>query len=300
MAVETLVDCFNASIGATSIARPTTFDRMITQEEIVSASDAVSGDYSIDDGPYDIRASLAAQDPLVVPTVAALSFPAAVEATGRLKGTSTYRTHGIARGVLTGIQMDLVDRQAGSCRFDFINSADSASDTLDDEAPTTTGSAPSLVSRATTIRILSATFTPTGGVASPIYGITRVTWNAAAIVNANLVSPGSNFVDAVDVAGWRITGRIELLDTSLSESLSAAEALAASVRGTLAVSCRVSGQAEAASPPADVTVTMNLLKFRNPRESLATKADGTVSLDFNAILRADTTLKTIGEMISAA
>lgn len=300
MALEQLVDCFNAKIGSTAIARGGSFDRRITQEDIVVASDAVDGDYSIDDGPVDIACSLDAQDPLIVPTVLALSFPLAVEATGRLKTTTTYRKHGVAHGLLTGVDMTITDKAPGSCRFDFRNRAVSASNTIDDEAPTAAGSAPTLVSRATTIRIVSGSFTPAGGSAIPILGLSQVTWRAQAMLNQEVVTPGSGFIDAVDVCGWRLSGGLTVSDTALATLLSALQNLGNQIRGTLAVVCRVSGQAEAASPPANQTLTWICAKLKNPSESLKSKSDAAGNLVFNQILRDGATLKTLAQMLTAA
>jgi len=302
MALEQLVDCFNVAIGACDIARGGTFTRSMSRQDIVSQGDAVPGDYAIDGGPVNIQVNLTAQDPLVVPTVLGLSFPAVVTATGRLKNAATYRKHGVSHGVLTAASLDLVDLSPGTCSFNFQNRAVAESDTLDDEAPTAVGSAAGLVSRNTTIRIVAATFTPKGGVAINVLGLSRVSWSAQAMVVPTTISPGSgtNFVDAVDIVGWRVSGTLTMLDTALTGQLSAAQCLAGQVRGDLAVRCRQSSYAEAAAPPTDQIVTFKYLKLKNPSEGLQTKSDGTGSLQFDALLRDGVTLKPIGELVTVA
>lgn len=300
MALEQLVDCFNAKIGSTAIARGGSFDRRITQEDIASQSDAVDGDYSIDDGPVDIAGTMEAQDPLIVPTVLGLTFPLAIEAHGRLKSTTTYRKHGIAHGLLTGVSLNITDKAPGSCTFEFRNRAVSGSNSIDDEAPTAAGSAPTLVSRATTIRIVSASFTPTGGSAIAIYGLSALTWRAQARINQEVVTPGSMYVDAVDVMGWGLSGTLTVSDTALATLLSALQNLGNQIRGTLAVVCRVSGQAEAAVAPSNQTLTFICAKLKNPAESLKSKNDAGGNLVFNQILRDGATLKTLAQMLTVA
>jgi hypothetical protein len=231
--------------------------------------------------------------------VLGLTFPLAVEAQGRVEGGASYQKNGVANGVLIGASMSLVDRQAGSCRYDFQNRA--SSQVLATEAPTVAGSAPLLTSRATLIRIKGAdsTFTPTGGAGIALDGLAGLSWQARGQVVTG-ASPGLAYIDMVDIIGWEISGQATIVDTTLSGAMSKAETLASAIRGSLAVRCALSGQAEAASAPTDQILTFIELRFKNCREGIRTKQAASATVDFNQLLRTTTTVHAIGDMLTAA
>lgn len=301
MALEMIVDCYDTYIGATQIARGGSFRRRISRPPITAAGDFVGGDFSIDRGPWSIAGELQAQDPLIVPTVAALSGPQAVKATGRIKAGSTYRYLGIARAILTAVSMEVSDNAPGTASFSFRNrAATGIGTTLAAEAPTSAASTPTTSTRSGTVKILSATFTPTGGAAVTLPGVTKVSWRAQAIEMGKPQAAGSDFEDAVDLGGWRISGSIDLDDMEIVSSLPMPLYLASLVRGSFAFVCRASGQDESGSPPANKTITLPYLKFHDTDEGLATKGDTTASVQFDQLLRNGATPLALSQMIAVA
>lgn len=298
MAYQSIVDCYGTAIGAVPIARGGTFRRQVSRPAIESAGGYVGGLHSIDRGPYSIVAQLDAQDPLIVPTVAALTWPAAVTASGRVKAAATYQSLGVANAVLSQVSMTFDDKAAGACSFAFRTRA--ASTSLATEAPTAVAATPTGVARATTVRILSATFTPVGGSPISVPGITRLTWQAQPTLMGDNMAPGSDYEDAVDNGGWRITGSVDGLDRQIVSSLPMPLYLGGLARGTLALVCRASGQDEAASPPANQTITFNYLKFHDTDESLRSKQDAAGSLQFDQLLRTGVTPLALSAMIAVA
>jgi hypothetical protein len=266
----------------------------------VSNGDFVGGDFSIDRGPWSITGDMSAQDPLAVPLVAALSGTQLVQGVGRMKAGVSFTAIGIAHALVNSLGMDIADNAAGNATFGFKNRAN-ASTTLALEAPTALVSAPTVANtRATTIKILSAVFTPVGGNAITVPGVTRFSFKADAIEMGDAMAPGSEFEDATDFGGWRISGSIDHKDFEIGSSVSMSEALAGALRGTLVLTCRVSGQDEAATPPANVVLTFNHLKFHDLSESFATKGDGSASIQFDQLLRTGATPLPLSSMITAA
>jgi hypothetical protein len=286
MSLEQLVDCFNAVIGATSIGKAQTFSRRLTRTVIASRGDAVAGDFSRDGGVAGLSAELNAQDPLILPTVLALSFPQAVYCTGRLKNAATYRKMGVLNAILTGFGMQLRDNQAGSCSFGFRNRfpVDSVWPTaLATQMPTAAGIAAANVERQTIVRILSdCTFTPDGGSPVSLPGIAEVTLSGRAMLASAMSSPASLYEDAVDVLGWSIDGSITLLDQEIVSSLLLNATLQGQYRGTLAISCRPAGYSEA--EVSDTVISIAGVGFFDNSDSLATKDDAGGTVGFDVLL----------------
>ncbi|HUT12914.1 MAG TPA: hypothetical protein VMY42_20630 [Thermoguttaceae bacterium] len=304
MALELLVDCNNMAIGAIPIARPETAEFPIEPNELEAASNAVFGPYENDTTFYTLRAVLTAQDPLIVGTVAALTDAQVVSAEGQLANTATYRKLGLQHGVLTSLNLDIVDNQQGRTRFEFLNRAPSPTATIADEYAGVAGSAPTLVDRKGTIRIIAASsaFTPDGGSPITLDGLQRLNWQATAILADGDMrsSPGALLVDQVTIAGWRVLGTIGFGDKSLATTQTLAAQLAVAVRGTLVVRVRLTGFAGESPAPTDYLITMQRIKFGRMGESLRTKQPGSGDLGFSAILRAaNQSLLGLGDMISA-
>lgn len=299
MALTTLVDVSTAKIGATVIARPESAEFSIEDNTIESASDAVFGAYEQDITYYDLKASINAQDPMSIPTIAAITAAGEIAATGQLANAATFQTIKLAHGVLIGIGMDLNDNQVGKVRYDLQNRAASATATVANEYSAVSGSAPSLVVRRNSIRLkgASSTFTPDGGAAVTLEGLGKVTWNAQAQVLAE-PSSGSLLVDQLTILGWKISGSIAFSDKTILSAQGLAARLAVACRGTLVVTCRQTGFA-GESAVADATITMQRIKFGRAGEGLRTRGTGSGDLQFNGILRAAAgTLMTLAEMIS--
>lgn len=303
MASELLVDCFNVSVGATQLARVNSAEFVDDVITVKSAGGDIPGDFADDVVAYDLSASLNTEDPIIVPTVAAIVAPSAIEATGLLVNTaSTYRKHTLTHGVLVGIDLTLEDMKAGTANFQFRNQAAAAA-TLPTEHPVAAGVAPVVPTRRGTTRILAAgsQFTPDGGAAMPIVGWQRVSWRAQAIVADGEPDGGSLFVDQVTVVGWRITGSIAIKDQSLAAASTLGQRLTIAGRGTLTAVAQVTGRYDEAVVPADQTFVLERVKFTKVTSGFAAKGKGTVSVEFNALLKdAAGAALTLAEMLTVA
>ena len=208
--IEKLVDCFDTWIGDVQVARGGSFSRTVEQDDIESWGDGVAGAQAIDSGPISIAAELRCADPIIVPDVAALSWPVLVAASERVKNTATLRRLGIAHAMLTDMSMTINENAAGEATFSFRNRAVlGAVTTLAAEAPASTPASMTVPSSRNTIKILSATFTPVGGSEIPIRGMTKFAWQFAGKPMGSTATPGSDIDDSIDVGNLKFSGSID-------------------------------------------------------------------------------------------
>jgi len=300
MASERLISVYAQKIGTTDIGRPIDASYRATRQKIESRSDGTLGPHGRDRGPWAISCSLGCEDPTAVPTVLALSYPLAVEAAGRLVNAGAYRKFAVAHGVLTGFALNLAELAAGDVRFDLQNQGLNASTALSDELTVAAGSAPPGTSRHGTIRFAKTghSFTPDGGDAVTIPGITRLSYTARADVRAG-ADTGSAVIDELDIFGWLISGSLTFGDMSITSELSLAEYLATLCTGTLVVQLALTGKTTDQTPPTDKVFTFARIKFDDPDERLTSRQEGVATANFDALLLdAEGAEMTIAQMIT--
>jgi hypothetical protein len=285
MALTRLVSVHNATVGATAIARPVRASASTSRQAIESRSDGLVDPHNVDHGPWDIRTRIEAEDPTIIPTVSALTFPLAITGTGRVINTATFSKFTQTYGVLIGVSLTLEELQAASVAFDFVSQGSPASTVLSNELAWASASAPTSTSRRTAVRFAATghSFTPDGGGGVTILGLRRLTWNAQAnglVLNA---SPGVIVIDGVDFFGWRISGQMTFSNLEITSSLSAAEYLASLIRGTLVVRTRMSGISTDATPPTDQAWTIARMKFTDTDENLQSRQVAGVTVNYEAV-----------------
>lgn len=261
MGSERLVDLSHVAMGAVVLGVPMSAGYRAVAEVIRGGGDNLVGDQRTDRGPWDLTGDVSAEDPLSVPTVAALTDSFAFAASGRVSGAATLRKFTLAHAVLTGIQLRIPDRQRATVSYNVRNRAAAAS-ALADEIAIAVGTARALATRGRPIRFATgATFTPDGGSAVTLGGLMDFSWSAAGQVAAD-ADTGSVCIDQLDVTGWQISGSLATRDQTIVDgtALTLTEHLATLGRGTLAIPLVLAGQGDE-TPPTNSTMTVQRVQF---------------------------------------
>lgn len=263
-----LVDLNTCAIGAVTIARGT---RATFASNVTKVTSQTNGRAKRIDGVYAApTARIEAEDPLSLPSVLALAAGETVKAGGRVASSApaAYSDVSLLNCVLTGFGLNIRDNAPGTCSYDFQNRAPYGS-TLPQQLLMAAGARQGRIAREGIIRILSAEFEDDASETLPLPGFLGINLNARVQGVSVACTPGGVIADLVDLTdGWDGGGGVNLGDSSISATQALASQLAAMRRGTLTLSCQVSGQASGAAAPANKLVYFHRLKFWPPSASL--------------------------------
>ena len=301
--MPTLVDCFNCAVGEQQIARGVSFQRQYRFERLTSQSEAGPGDHSDDKGACDISCRIEAQDPLILPTILALTYPQLVGASGKVKGGTTYNRWRVLHAMLNEFSLSIEDGRPGTCSFGFRNRATrgtayTVANRKIEMPNAVTAVGPIVPTLPTTIRILSGSFTPLGGGATSLDGITRLTLSGRARESGEVSWPGAEFVDDLHYDAWEITGTVDFKDKTLTNGELVADYLGSLLRGTLTVVCKPTGSSEGAVT--NRTITIGQMDFSEGADNLRTKDDAEGPLSFGVLLKSGDTYLSPAEVIGVA
>lgn len=301
-----LVDITKCSWGGTAIARATDVGVQIEDQRVQHNAGTLIGPSAIDTVQRGVRATVSAEDPLVLPTLLGVAgLIGTLVAGGRVVNSTTYEDLTLLRCLLVGFGLRITDQQPGSLSLSLQNRATEGSE-LSDELSIATGSKQAFSTRRNTIRIRAeAEFVDDASAELSLPGIESVSVDAAPqslLVACTNPASGSNhnLCDVVDAMDWLFTGSLTLRDQTIASALTTAERLSNLNRGTFTMPCQVSKFADGAAPDPDKILTFERIKFHSPRRTYRTKGFAAVEVPFDQMLLAvdGSTEKTLAQMIA--